>query len=268
MTAEEGSSLCMLLCAPVLFGLVLVPILFAVRLGPEARARHVLRRAAQEHYSTARGTLHLALLRHAHPLLIARRDALHKDAERTRRDTARSEEVRDQGLRHRLTEHLVHTDLRKLPGLGPQLHQRLVSQVFRNELDDLLRAERVRGVGPRRQAAISRWVAETKRRMPELLAGDFAHKQDILCEHEAQNSRLQSDLAALWLEQKRIGRLVAINETTIAPLASVSKSDFVRALREPGHRSDDLDRYCRGVFGEWEETPDWFREVVKVNAGG
>ena len=240
-------------------------ILLILEFGPRARTRRALRKVMRQQYASARGTAHLRLLRQGRARLVARRQTLSQRAQSIQIGLDKAARSRDLALKRRLSEHLVQTELRQVPGIGARLHETLATQVFKNDPDDLLGAERVPGVGPRRQAAISRWVADCKRRMPDLLAGDFPHKRDVLRQCENERSQLQAELTRNESDQRDVARLLERVDVAIAALDGITAADFSRAMREPGHRAEALERYCRGAFGEWESVPDWFAQLAEAN---
>jgi hypothetical protein len=226
-----------------------------------------LKRLASAEFEQARGTAHRQLLEAAaHPLNAQIREfqRLIQAANKQKRDYL---EIRDRKLRSNVAQWLVETRLQEVHGIGNTLKSEIIRTVFHGDLNDLRQAYRVDGVGPERQEAINHWITHYQKQIPYYLTKYFPGKEEILQEYEravlAQDRLIQEYEAA----QKPIKeRLVPINRE-LSWLKEVKAKDFFQAYQDPEfERGDEIDRYFRGVFAEWEPMPDWFRAEVRSGA--
>ena len=244
-------------------GLLVLLLTAAVHLVPAIRYEVQVRRRADHDYRAARGTQHLRQLRTSLEALetsiVARRSRI--ASSRQQLDAARAKRSRE--LRSTLSRHLAEEQLTDVPGIGSELSARIIAICFRGNLRDLRRADSVPGVGPTRQQAIVRWVSLMERRLPNLLAGDFPGKQQIVTKYSKQELALTERMRQ---EEKALDRERSLQDkaaTAATQLEVVGPSHFREALRKRGPSSPVPPQYLTGVYSPWEPMPDWFEDLLK-----
>lgn len=242
--------------------LVLTPVLYFAFFSPGAVKRRELTKLAREDYRSARGTIHLRLLRDAHKRLSnERRQCLKQLTVANSRLTSLKRDQQKE-LINVLARHLAQNHLFEVPGIGPALQKRILSEVFRGKLTDLHNAYQVQGVGQNRQWAVSEWVRDYEKRLPALIKTDFPGKEGVVARYKGPLDELDARIRGLTARQADLEQQMARLEPEIAKLEVVTEADFVKALKDPTNASDELDGYLRGVFAAWEPIPDWFKDIV------
>ena len=175
-----------------------------------------------------------------------------------RKEIAEIQSRRASDLQKALIDYLVTTELPALPGIGQNLASAIRSQLYRGNLENLLGASRVAGIGTKKEATINKWVYEQKRLLPNRLTGDFPGKADIITRTNQQIESRQASTPALEQTIAMCRQLNEPVERELAWLSKVSVSDFRKALKGSDSQTDRLNRYNLGVFAPWEPPPDWF----------
>lgn len=242
--------------------LVLAPALYFVFFSPSAMRRRTLKGQAKADYKNARGTAHLKLLRDAYERLDKKHQQCVGQITATRRRLASLESDQQEELTQTLERHIATQHLRDISGIGSALQERILSTVFRGSLDDLHQAHQVRGVGRRRQRAISNWVRDYQERLPDLVEEDFPGRDDILARHKDAMDELEARIGLLTTRRSKLKQQLDQLRPEIDRLEAVTEKDFVAALQGATDEPDELDTYLQGVFAEWEPIPDWFEDIV------
>jgi hypothetical protein len=252
-----------LLWGLVALGLLLISMGLYFAFFSSTAARYwAIRKQARLDYENARGTAHMQMLRTARrsALKAARKHA--GDLHSARQRLARLDQERGKKLRQILELHIAYTYLDQVRGVGSTLKDRILRTVFPRRLRDLKRAHTVHGVGQEKQWAINHWIREYEARIPALLKGPFPGKNRIIKEYGTEKAALEIRTEELTQRKASLGKWVGQISEAMGPLQGVSVREFVKAIQEPGQPTDKIDRYLRGVFAEWESTPDWFRQVI------
>jgi hypothetical protein len=130
--------------------LVIATILWTVLLSPAARADWVLRRQAVHDYRTARGTIHLGLLRTALKKQYAERNLCLCGIRDWQSRGQLTRQQADNEVAIALQSHIVEAHFHEVQGIGPTLRREVLAAVFRGQLVHLYGASRVRGIGAQR----------------------------------------------------------------------------------------------------------------------
>jgi len=255
----------------ILFIIVLIGLFAAIcvvsyllALSPAAQKRNKLNKQAKLDFKSARGAVHLELMREANKRNLQELHRCRSALDGARKRKADIEARRDHELRRTLEAHILQTRLREIPGIGQALAGQLQYLAQANGGLHALRlaSGRVYGIGETRQASIDIWVAACEAQMPTLLAGEFPGKADI-------QRKATTDLAAVGVEiDKLTAQANAITarldrlRVEIEPLAQITPAAFYRTLCGSESLPESVERYLRGAFAEWEPVPEWFKEIV------
>lgn len=233
--------------------------------GSKVRLTKEMRKQAKVDYNTARGTIHLQLLRTAQTTLKSRVEEIERQLLSHKLALASSDQRRDDELLQTLVRHLVETELATLPGIGPRLASAVKKQVFRGNLSDLRNASLVDGIGPRKQITINDWLTNAERRLPGLLAAGFPRKQEINGRYEAERKRLTREIAADEASLRQQADILVLVNEEIARLSVVSVREFELVLADPATGADKVNRHLLGSFAPWEPMPEWFAQALEVS---
>jgi hypothetical protein len=148
-------------------------------------------------------------------------------------------------------------------GLGISLSDKIKKKVFKSRLKDLRSAHRIKGVGDSRQKNINKWVNKYEKRVPKLLEENFPGKQQIMSEFAQKISQAEDSLTEstnrLVIIEARLNR----TKKEISKLQKVTLEDFILAKEGPSEKEEEIAYYLKGVFGEWEDIPVWYKEVLE-----
>lgn len=250
----------------VILVVVIAALLLAI-LVPQLISEWRLRRRARHDYHVARGTQHLKQLEGPLAKLEHEIQIGQKQVQGIEQQLHDLQDKRRDELRAALCRHLVSHRLTEVNGIGPRLQQKIVRSCFRSSLRDLRYAERVRGVGPRRRAAIMRWVQARERELPTLMERGFPGKDGVEKTYRTKMGPLRERLAEVEADLKDKESLHQSAEEVVEKLRSVDVACFREAL---GRRSSgDLvpGWYLEGVYPAWESAPDWFRTMLGEYGG-
>ena len=242
--------------------LLLLLTLYLVLLSPSAQERRTLGRQAGLDFRNARGTAHLKLMRDARRQLSQAQTQCQASLDRAKKRRAECEASRDRKLRVALDEYTLKHRLREISGIGENLAWSLEYYAKQHGgISALRRAEgNISGIGPARQAAIEFWVAAYQSQVPKLLAEPFPGKAEIEQAVAKELGAMSEEIEKLTAEHAAITAKLDRLRTEIEPLERVRRKSLYEALRNPGAVSEDLERYLRGVFGEWEPVPTGSRK--------
>lgn len=221
-----------------------------------------LRELVKQEYEQARGTSHKRLL-HAAKISFERKiQLLSQDINSARQQKEAINQNYRQSLEKTLVKIIVHEHLEDVPGIGAQRKVQILQHVFKGSLSDLSRAYLLQGVGQQTQQALNAWVASYQRDLPQLLKGNFEGRAEIDQWYQPQIEKAEQQLTNLLQQQKTLGEKVDRIAEELKWLDAITQKDFYNALKNPEHSTANLNKYVRGVFGEWEPMPDWFREAI------
>ncbi len=254
-----------LLILSVIVTVVIGITVYLVALSPAAQAHARLRAQARLDYHSARGTIHLKMMRDAQARYLRQLDRCDSALTAAQQRKSNLDRARDGELQSALETHILRTRLREIPTIGPALAEQLRLYAEENAgLHSLSYASRyVVGIGDARQTAIDAWLSNYEKQKAALLAGDFPGKAEVLAGTAAQLAAVKTEITSLTEQEVALTEQLHRLKTEIAALESISYNDFVRALQGQPVTSDALDRYLRGVFPVWEPMPEWFREMVE-----
>lgn len=249
----------------IIGGMMAGILLYLAVLSPAAHERAKLRAQARLDYHSARGTVHLKMMRDAHEQYTRRYRRCQTALTAAQQQKSSIKSGGDRELQSTLETYILRTRLREIPTIGPALAEQLrMYAEGHGGLQSLRHASRhVTGIGDARQAAINAWVSHYEKQKAALLAGDFPGKAEAVARTAAQLAAVEAEITSLTKEEAAMTVKLHRLWTEIAALASVSYDDFVRALQGQPAASDALDRYLCGAFPEWEPMPEWFKEIVE-----
>jgi len=255
------------LAAFVLITAVLLAVLLIAMVASCLISELRLRRRARHDYRVARGTQHLKqlegpLAKLEHEIQVIRRQI--QGIEQQLHDLGGK---RQDELRAAACQYLVNHRLTDVDGIGPQLQQRIVRSCFRGSLRDLHHAERVRGVGPRRRAAIMRWVQARERELPALMERAFPGRDGVEKAYRTKVGPLRKRLAEREADLKEKEDLHKSTKKAVETLESVNVACFRRALSRRSSDEPVPSWYLEGVYPAWGSAPDWFTTVLTEYGG-
>lgn len=243
---------------------IVAAVLYLAVFSPAAQAGARLRSRASLDFSNARGTLHLKMMRDAQAKHQRTIDSCEAALAAAQKQVSNIKAQRDEDLRKTLESHMLRTRLREIPGVGPTLSEQLREYAEAHGSARSLRSasQHLVGVGPARQAAIDAWLSNYEATESALLASEFPGKDEVQTQAKARLAEVGKEIKKLVAQKSAVSVKLDRLNAEIKPLASVSYSDFMRALQNEAAPPPELDHYLRGAFAEWEPVPDWFKECV------
>jgi hypothetical protein len=245
---------------PIIGG-ALAFVLFLLRVLTLVSRRRIMRKAHTD-YACCRGTIHARQLRagiqkHERAL---RPLALEKDRIGVALESLARNELRD--LRQALAFHLANGPLAEVRGIGPKLKDRVVEACFDGTLESLFQVEHVPGVGEEKAIDIRRWVEGMQSRIPQLLKGDFAGKQDVQAQYEQQRNELCLRRAKLdQLIDERRALLSQVGQR-VSSLELITPTVYRAALKGDATAAERVAAHTVGAYPEWGPTPAWFTTIT------
>jgi hypothetical protein len=228
-----------------------------------AITRRKLKRQAAIDYQNARGSLHLQMLRDAQRQAQNRLTQCERLLDEKQKELNRLRHRKEEELDQALAGHIIFEHLSEAEGIGAALQEQIIQKVFRGRLEDLRFAHSVHGVGEDRQKAINAWVKQYKARWPELRAGGFEGKEEILAEYDGEIEIADEQRKQLDLERNKLASRLRRLGSAVAELESVTEADFVSAIRGTSREASlKVERYRQGLFAEWEPVPEWFKDAM------
>lgn len=247
----------------ILFTLVsiLAGVLFLFWIFARVKSEISLRKRAKRDYQMARGTYHLSQLSRLLKLLNETIEREEQAARRIENELKALESQRSSELRAALSLYLVRERLREIPGIGPEMQQRIIRYCFKKDIQDLRFAYRINGIGPQRMHAIEQWIDRMEREFPRLLEGDFPGKEEILQKY-AKRLELKQQEAERRRQSLLENKALYQKANTVAKeLGKVLPSHFRAALRHPSGENRIPTRYLLGIYAPWEPIPEWFQAL-------
>ena len=226
------------------------------------------RRAAQD-YRNARGSVHRATFEQAANRLKKRLEASKQALDQHNRALHQVKNKRDAALNQALSRYIVEMYLTEIYGIGTALRNRILSRVFRNNLDDLRSASRlINGIGEHKQRAINQWIYKYKRQFPTMLQTEFPGKTEVMQKYAAPIKKLETEIARVVAAQSAVQEVLKSVQVAIEQLSSVTEKDFYQALLAPDNVDPSLEHYRVGVFAPWEPAPEWFKLAINKDWEG
>ncbi|HSN94828.1 MAG TPA: hypothetical protein VLR89_07185 [Anaerolineaceae bacterium] len=228
----------------------------------EHKRKKTLRKIARQQYETSRGFAHLSILRSAKIVIDRRLGQFEKGLLSYQNDLKKLTLETNDELERALEKNIVLTRLQEVPGIGPQLSNRIVSNSFRGHIRDLkLASSSVPGIGGSKQYLINKWVENYIAQLPDLLQKPYAGKNEIVSEADRKRKeildsidRIRDKKSSLLIQQRTI-------KTWIVELEKVDEKDFLTAMISPEIVENDLVSFQKGIFADWEQIPDWFKDI-------
>ena len=148
-----------------------------------------------------------------------------------------------------------------MPGIGPKFQRSIITYVYKYRLTDLHKAYRLYGIGEYRQTLIDDWIKEYQALIPEMLKDDFPGKTVIANEYEQREKELGERLEEAREKREKLQKKLEPASEAKNRLKEISWFGFYQAL-VAGEPNEKIGEYIRGIFAEWEEMPDWFKDVI------
>jgi len=227
-------------------------------IGRRAKAR--LRAKAREDYAQARGTFHLEQLRGMLEEVEEELSTIDTRIKELERERARRSTERDNKLFRTAVEWVVTNRLPEIPGVGDRLARSIVVCCFDGTLESLRTAHRIDGVGYARQAAIDNWIFAQRTRIPQLVKNGFPGKAEIIDRYEPEQQRLTDELKGLSSKRRDVVSRRDRIRKEIERLSRVTAEDFYSAHLGDRAAQRAAEEYLLGLFAEWEQPPQWFRQ--------
>lgn len=225
------------------------------------KTKRLLKKQAEQDFQNARGYEHLAQMKKARKELETHTKTANSNLKQLQNELAQIDMAQEQELRAILTKWIID-QITEVAGIGPQLANRIISQVFVNDLSDLRRAHMVDGIGDERQWSINQWVREKEHQIPAMLAGDFPGKQQIIEKNQTHRQNLNQQIESQQAVAHEIEKKIEILRPYIEKLEKVSADTFWDAFQNPTSSSGEIDQFIKGIYAEWEEPPDWYKALV------
>lgn len=218
---------------------------------------------ARSDYKTARGTMHLKLLKRC---LINLRLKIKETKNNLENLIAHREELitaRQKELKAAATVHLVDLEFTNIPGIGQVLKDRVMRRCFDGTLESLRRAWTVYGIGEERAHAINVWVNQAQRKLPLILEGEFPGKERINKKYEQLEKEINQRIVDIEILLKNMLKLEenSINELTL--LEKVKVFTFLKSYKGDVDASNAATNYLLGCFPEWGKIPEWFKTLME-----
>ena len=252
-----------LICLGVCSILALLAGVWAYENTPEQKRRRALNYQARLDYKNARGTAHLKLLRQARQRL--RKLGAQQKAELSRAKSylAQLEQEQQEALRVTLEHEIVQNHLQEVPGIGVNLKKHIIASAFSSRISDLRYAQRrVSGIGSTRQIALNNWISHYEQQIPQMLAGDFPGKSQVIQQYGEKSRDLHVRIGYLEQYLIKLDSLVKQVTRIIQQLSAITARDFRLALERPDKTNAELEAYIKGAFSEWEPMPGWFKDAL------
>ena len=218
---------------------------------------------ARNDYRTARGTSHLKLLKICLRNLQSRIRLTSSDLEKTRKYKEQLPNDRDIELETAATTYLVNLEFKNIPGIGPVLRERIMRSCFNGRLASLRNASQVYGIGEQRAYAITIWVNQAERKLPQILNGSFPGKEETNRKYD----RLEKEASQEIIDtEDHLSEMQKLEKNCVAGLANLKKvhvSTFVKSYKGDFEASGLVADYLIGCFPEWGKIPDWFKSVLE-----
>lgn len=229
------------------------------------RVRALKKLAAQE-YLAARGTSHLKILRAADAELRTKYNELDIKKQQAKIELDKLKEKLNKDLQLELENFIVRNYLTQVPGIGKQLSQKIIRQVFRGHLDDLRKASTiVQGIGENKQQMINRWISKYQRMNPKSFVPPHPEREKIVIEGEKEISKQRKKIEDLKQQKAIIAEKINVLTGAIKELSETKEVDFLQARLSAENATKKVEKYQNGVFSEWEPIPEWFKEAIEIN---
>ncbi|MBA7638720.1 hypothetical protein ES703_46376 [subsurface metagenome] len=224
---------------------------------------YIKRIRAHNDYDNARGTHHKKIIEIKYA-------KLKDDVDKTRNQLLSAENThkaiiseRDLILEKRITTIIFEKEFTDIKGIGKVLKDRIRRQCFNGTLDSLRYAGSVQGIGDEKGYDIHQWISRTRRKLPQLLSGEFQGKQSILTKYKKKirdAERKVNDVKNKFAPKNQLQNTV---ELELGILNRVKPSTFVTSYNSDQEASEIVTEYLLGCFPEWRTMPLWFKTLTE-----
>lgn len=225
--------------------------------------RKALVRRARYDYRHARGYLHRSVLRAARKDLEKQDARYYSEIADIQKEMAALHEKEQYALARTLEYSIVWRRFGEVPGIGPALKQRILSELRPKRLADLRRASIVHGVGQGRQKQIEKWIQQYQAKMPKMLNSPFPGRVEVEQQFANQLDQLETRLQILRYHRDRANQIRQRIDQELSWLEEVREKDFVANILDAESADKDVEEFLKGLFQEWEPVPDWFKQIVE-----
>ncbi len=225
--------------------------------------RRALARQAKFDYRHARGYVHRSMLQTAKQNLLMQIATEQANIKRIKQEISKVRKQKKQALLKQLEYYIVRNRFDEVPGIGPALKERIISELKPKRLADLSNAFMVSGVGQTRQAEIIRWARKYRAKLPELIDKPFPGRASVEARFAKKLQKLESALQQAKLRCDKIGQTMQEIEKELSWLEDVTADDFKKAILSVSDANQKIERFAKGIFPDWESAPKWFREATK-----
>ena len=222
-----------------------------------------LKQFAVEEYKKSRGTIHRQLLEGAARQINRQLDEYQHQIYAAEKQKEQCLQAAEETMRIEAAQSLSDTLRKEVPGVDDAMVNLILRAVSSGDLREINRSISFLQLGQTRQASVIRWVEQYSTRIPYLVRQNFPGKEAILRGCQQTTRALDSLIQTATDSQDPLReRLIPIN-CELSWLKEVRVADFIQAYQDPDFdRWDEVDRYLKGVFAEWEPIPNWFLTEV------
>lgn len=245
----------------ILIGVFSIP--FLIKIIFNIQFRYIKRIRGANDYDNARGTHHKKIIEKKYAKLKV-------DVDKTRNQLLSAQNThkaiiseRDLKLEKRITTIIFENEFTDIKGIGTVLKDRIRRQCFNGTLDSLRYAGSVQGIGDEKRYDIHQWISRTRRKLPQLLRGEFQGKQSIIKEYTIKVRDANRKINDLTNEFNPKNQLQKIVELELDKLNKVKPSTFVTSYNGDQEASQIVTEYLLGSFPEWRTMPLWFKTLTE-----
>lgn len=218
---------------------------------------------ARDDYRTARGTMHLNLLKECLSNLRLKIKETTNDLESAKQYRTDLVNEKKKELEVAATIYLVNLEFTSIPGIGPVLKDRVMRTCFDGTLQSLRRAWTVYGIGEERAYAIAVWVNQAQRKLPLILEGKFPGKDEINKKYDQLERETDQYIMNTEMLLRDMLELKKRATNELKRLEKVKISTFLKSYKGDSDASKDVTNYLLGSFPEWGRIPDWFKTLIE-----
>ena len=240
------------------------PVLVLVLLiSPKQRRIKKFKEIAEQDYQNARGLHHLDYLYKAAEKLLKKSKAHKKVVDKNNRQLAKLVKEKNDQLYKTVETRIVEDHFQEVNGIGPQLSKRIIDEVFTGRLNSLKSAIWVNGVGEEKQYLINGWINKYKKKALLIVVSDFQGKQVILDKYDHEIGQADALYSSSKMELEKIQNKLERCLLEINKLKNITIKDFINAQNGDQLKIDEIDYFIKGIFGEWEKIPNWYKKLME-----
>ena len=251
-----------LLCT-IIYLIFIVLVIYFAAFSPKKMKRKKIIAIAEQDYQKSRGKHHLDQLVGVSGQLLKRHKKQKNLCNKDKRLVSKLLREKDNQLNKKLETQIVEQHFQEIKGIGSGLSQRVLKEVFNGRLNSLRNAILVNGVGDERQEQINKWVNIYKKQATIQMESNFPGKMAILSKYDKKirSAEIQHEESknTLKIIQGKVDKCLL----EIDKLNKIKPSNFVDAYSDQTETNEDLNYFIKGVFGEWETIPSWYKELLE-----